>query len=119
MQFLLSNLKLFFINRIGLILLFANLILIIWGLSEKGWDYNHFHFYYEPFAIKIISLINFPSLLFEELIYSWFYPPQPSSSLILISNFQMLLISIFSIFQWLLIGYLLHLTVSSSQKEIK
>lgn len=106
-------------NRIGLALVFANIILIIWGLSEKEWSYNSFHFYYEPIAIKIITLINFPAMLFEALIYNWFLPPQQNFSTVFISDSEMILIVLLSIFQWLLIGYLLNLTFLSNQKEIK
>lgn len=119
MQFLRSNLRIFFTNKLGLILVFANLILVIWGLSEKGCDYNYFHFYHEPISIKIVTVINFPALLLGELIYSWFFPPESGSTLIFVSNSKILLISIFSIFQWLLMGYLLNLMLLSNQKEIK
>jgi len=120
MQSFLSNLKVFFINRIGLILVFSNLILAIVGLRNKGWNFNSFHFYYEPFEIKFLSGINLPAICFGQFFYELIFsrPPNPWS-MIFISNTEMLFIVIFSIFQWLLIGYLLDLLIKSNQKEIK
>jgi hypothetical protein len=120
MRFLLSHLKVFFTNRIGAVFVFTNLILAVWGLSEKGWDYESFHFYYEPLAIKIITILNLPAIFIAELIYEWLYsPPKFGSTMVRIYDFEMFLTVVFSIFQWLLFGYFLNWLFRINQEKIK
>src|SRR5215204_2350706 len=69
MQSLLSNLKVFFTNRIGMVLVLSNLIIAISGLRNKDWNFSNFHFYYEPTEIKFLSLINFPAIIFGQFVY--------------------------------------------------
>ena len=107
MKFLLLQIKSFFTNPIGWILVFTNLLLAIWGIIEKGGDYSSFHFTYEPLSIKILSIVNIPIIVIAESISEMVYPPVgPQFSMVFINNFEMLLIVVFSIFQWLFIGYL-------------
>jgi len=118
MSFLLRQIKFFFTNRLGLALVFFNLFLAIWGIFEKGENYDIFHFYYEPIPIKIITIINLPALfaagILTELVLS---PPKSGWSFVTIGNFEMLHIVIFSIFQWLSIGYVCNLIYRSYQDE--
>lgn len=120
MKLLLSQIKILFTNRIGFVLIFANFVLAFWGLAQKGWNYNTFHFYYEPLPTKIFTIVNLPAIAFAELINNLLYsPPKAGTSLIEISNGELLLSIVFSIFQWLLIGYLLDLMVCLKQRKIK
>ena len=120
MRSYLSNLKVFFTNRIGLILVFSNLILAIVGFRIKEWNFSSFHFYYEPFEIKLLSIINLPAICFGQFFYGLMFSRSPNPwSMIFLSNMETSFIVIFSIFQWLLIGYLLELLIKSNQKEIK
>lgn len=120
MEFLLSQLKIFFTNRLGLLFVFTNVFLVIWGLAEKEWNYSGFHFYYEPIAIKFLTIINLPALFFGGAVYSLFYTrPAMGSSLIEIKDTEMLLIILSSIFQWLSIGYFLNLLLKINKKKIK
>lgn len=118
MNFLLRQIKIFFTNRLGLALVFFNLFLALWGISEKGEDYDKFHFYYEPIPIKILAIINLPALIASDFLTKLVLsPPKSQSSLYIIGNFEMLHIVIFSIFQWLLIGYVCNLIYRSYQDE--
>lgn len=120
MRFLLSQSKLFFTNRAGLICVFANLILVVWGLSEKGWYCCNFHFTYEPFAIKILTFLNLPALIFSAFIYEWlFSTPENNWSMVVIYDFEMVLIVVFSIFQWLFIGHFLNRLFRLNREKIK
>lgn len=117
MNFLLSQLKIFFTNRIGLFSVFANLFLAIWGLNEKGWNYSGFHFTYEPLPIKILTTINLPAVAIGESIGETLFP---SSSLqfgfVENTGYEMILIVIFSIFQWLLFGYICKIIFQEKMK---
>lgn len=120
MKFLLLQLKDFFTNRFGLIAVFANLVLAILGLAEKEWNYGIFHYYYEPSPIKIIFTMNLPVISFVASISRLLFPVPPSPwSYVKISSFEMMLIVIFSIFQWLLIGYVCHLIFQFIHNERK
>ena len=120
MNFLLSQIRIFFTNRFGLLLVFANLVLAVWGLAEKDWNYSGFHFTYEPTAVQILTIINLFPIFFSGEIYSAFYSPtEMASSLIEIKDLEMFLIVMFSIFQWLLIGYGINFLVSKSESKIK
>ena len=107
MKFLLSQIKILFTNWIGLSTVFANFVLAVWGVFEKGGYYNIFQWYYETFKIKILFCLNLPSILiaefFNEVVFATVAQNRSSVS---ISNFEMLLIVIFSIFQWLVFGYI-------------
>ena len=105
MKFLLSQIKIFFTNRISLSAVFLNFILAIWGLSEKGWSYDSFHFIYEPVAIKILTIINIPAIAIGELLANQLFP-SPFQQVGYVENSEMIFIVIFSIFQWLLFGYI-------------
>ena len=110
MKFLLLQLEDFFTNLFGLIAVFANLVLVILGLAEKEWNYDIFHYYYEPTPIKIIFTMNLPVISFVESISKTLFPVPPSPwSYVKTSSFEMMFIVILSIFQWLLIGYVCHL----------
>jgi uncharacterized protein with PQ loop repeat len=110
MSFLLRQIKNFFTNRIGLALVFVNLFLALWGIFEKGGNYSHYHYYYEPIPIKILTWINLPIIIVAESISRTLFPlPASPWSFVRISNFDMSLIVIFSIFQWLFFGYLCNL----------
>ena len=118
MKFLLLQLQDFFTNRFGLIAVFANLFLAIWGLAEKEWNYYIFHYYYEPTPIKIIFTMNSQVISFVESISRTLFPlPQSPWSYVKISSFEMILIVIFSIFQWLLVGYVCHLIYQNIRNE--
>lgn len=107
MNFLLPQLKIFFTNRIGLISVFVNLFLAIWGLREKGWNYSGFHFTYEPLPIQILTIINLPAIAIGESIGKSLFPPSGSQfGFVETTGYEMILIVIFSIFQWLLFGYI-------------
>ncbi len=117
MSFLLCQIKNFFTSRIGLALVFANLFFALWGIIEKGGDYSIFHFYYEPIPIKILTITNLPAIVLAESISRTFFPlPASHFTFVEIDNFEMLLIVVFSIFQWLLLGYLCNLI---SPKKLK
>ena len=120
MRFLLFQLKTFFTNRIALTAVLANLVLAIWGLSEKGWNYSNFHFYNEPLPVKILAIINLPVIFLVEIVWRSLFPlPVSQFDSVIIDTFEMFLIVIFSIFQWLLIGYFLNLILRSNQEKIK
>jgi hypothetical protein len=120
MEFLLAQLKIFFTNRTGLILVFTNFVLVIWGLAEKGWNYNIFHYYYEPIPIKIFTVINAIAIALAGEVNNLLYPPPETGwSFVIISNFELMLLVVFSISQWLLIGYLLDLMFRLGQEKIK
>ena len=107
MKFLLSQIKILFTNWIGLSSVFVNFVLAVWGVFEKGGYYNIFHWYYEPIQIKILFCLNLPSILiaefFNEVIFA---PAAQNRTSVSVSNSEMLLIVIFSIFQWLVFGYI-------------
>ena len=110
MSFLLTQIKSFFTNRIGLTLVFVNLFLALWGILEKGGSYSHFHFFYEPIQIKLLTIINLPVIILSESISRMLFPlPASNFSYVIISDFDMLLTVIFSILQWLMVGYLCNL----------
>ena len=110
MSFLLIQIKNFFTNRIGVGLVFVNLFLALWGIIEKGGVYSSFHFYYEPIQIKILAIANLPIIALAESISRMFYPlPDSNSKFVKIDDFEMSLIVMFSILQWLLFGYLCNL----------
>ncbi len=110
MNFLLCQIKIFFTNRIGLALVFINLFLAFWGIIERGGGYSNFHFYYEPIPIKILSIINLLVIALAESISRTLFPVPPSQwSYVKIDDFEMLLIVILSIFQWLSFGYICNL----------
>lgn len=120
MEFLWSQLNIFFTNRIGFILVFTNFVLVICGLAGKGWNYNSFHYYYEPLPIKIFTIINLPAIALAGEINNLLYsPPEKNWSFVIISNSELLLLVVFSISQWLLIGYLLDLVTRLGQEKIK
>ena len=106
MSFLQCQIKNLFTNRIGLALVFTNLFLALWGIIEKGGDYRSFHFVYEPISIKILTLTNLQIIVLAESISKTMFSSSGSHfGLVEINNFEMLLIVVFSILQWLLFGY--------------
>jgi hypothetical protein len=110
MSFLLCQIKNLFTNRIGLAMVFVNLFLALLGIIEKGGDYSSFHFIYEPIPIKILTIINLPIIFLAESIGKTIFPSSGSQfGSVETDNFEMLLIVIFSIFQWLLFGYFCNL----------
>lgn len=109
------QLKIFFTNRIGLLAVLTNFLLAILGLFQKDWSYDSFHFTYEPVSIKVLAISNLLVINLAESISRSLLPfPNSNIGNVRINAIEMLLIVIFSIFQWLFFGYLL-----SSKKEMK
>ena len=73
MKNFLNKLKVFFTNRNGLVLVFANCLLAILGVRNKGWNFSGSHLFYEPLEIKILAIINFPAILIAQFVYELFY----------------------------------------------
>jgi hypothetical protein len=115
MKFLLSQINIFFTNQISLSAVFANFVLAIWGLFEKGWNYDSFHFIYEPAPIKILAIINIPAIAIGESLANQLFP-SPNQQVVYVENSEMLFIVIFSIFQWLLFGYICKLSFREKLK---
>lgn len=111
MKFLLRQIKIFFTNRVGLICVFANLFLVVAGVWLTGDNIHSFHFTYEPLPVKIAVIINFPAIVAAELTEKFLFPsaPREGKGLIEVSNLSVLLASVWSIFQWLLFGYVCEL----------
>jgi hypothetical protein len=117
MKFLLSQIKNFFTNRISLSAVLANFVLAIWGLSEKDWSYNSFHFIYEPIPIKILTIINIPAIAIGESLANQLFPsPSQPFGYVETNNSEMLFIVIFSILQWLLFGFVCKLIFQEKLK---
>ncbi len=114
------RLKGFFANRNGLVLVFANFLLAILGIRDKGWNFSGFHWFYEPLEIKILTLINIPAIFIAQFFYELFFTrPQLSSSLITIYNVEMMLIVLFSNLQWLLVGSFINFPFQKPQEKNK
>lgn len=112
MQITFSELKKFFTNPIGLAAVLINFLLAIWGLFEKGWNYSNFHLFHEPLPIQILTLTNYFAISLAEMISKAFFQPEHSDfGYAIISEFEMFLIVIFTILQWLIIGYICSLLV--------
>jgi len=95
----------FFFNRLGLIFVTVNLILVFFGWLLKGGNFNTFHFYYEPLPIKIFVLLNLPAIFLSDLIVGTFFPvTQRASDMLEVATPELVIIGIVSILQWLVIG---------------
>ena len=96
-----------------------NFLLTILGLVFKEFDYSYFHFTYEPIAIKILSLINLPAIILGGLVGMFFDSSNDSQpTFVIITDAEFLSIVIFSILQWLIIGYVIYLCVYFSSKKV-
>jgi hypothetical protein len=110
MDFLVRQIKSFFINRIGLALVFFNLFLIVLGIYEKGSTFIYFHFYYEPLPIKLFVILNWWIFVLVDELERELFPPEVSHwSYVKMSDFFMLNVVILCILTWLIIGYIFHL----------
>jgi len=95
----------FFFNRVGLILVIINLLLVLCGWLLKGENFNTFHFYYEALPIKIFCLLNLPAIFLGDLIMGAFFPAaQQSSDMFEFATPELVIIGVLSILQWLVIG---------------
>lgn len=116
-DFTVRQIKNFFSTRIGWTLVFVNLFLAIWGLREKGWQFSGYHFIYEPVTIKLLTFLHLPIIVIAESISRALFPlPDSNFKDGTIHNFDMFLIVLFSVFQWLLIGYLCNVLFSKKLK---
>lgn len=109
MKFVIEQLKIFFTNRIGLALVSFNLFLIIWGMYEKGENYNSFHLFYEPAPLKLFVYINWWIVILVGELERNYFPSIKSDSAFILSDFYMLHVVIICVLTWLLIGYVFHL----------
>jgi hypothetical protein len=118
MKTFLSHLKGLFKTRLGWMLVAANLLLAVWGASEKGWDLNGFHATYEPIAILISFVLNIPAMIIADLIDAALYTREAKThaSMIHIENSFILLTALCSVFQWLVIGYILESVIRKKLK---
>ena len=120
MQTATSQLKKFSNNSIGISAVFINFFFAIWGLYEKGWDYRSFHYVYEPLSIQLLTVINLFAISLAESLDRKFFPTESSQfGYVRCSDFEMILIVIFTIFQWLLIGYVLSFLLQNIQGKLK
>ena len=98
----------FFLNKISWLLIAFNSILIVLAGTDKGWDFQSFHFYYEPLSYKLFSLLNLPAFICAGLFTTITQGPTPQrSSTVYLTNYELVASASFSIVQWLIIGYLI------------
>ena len=114
MKIVLSELTKFFTNKVGILLVLVNFISALLGLYMKGIAYYSFHFHYEPLPIKILTLLNLPAILFAELLFS---TNESDKFGVSVNEYEFITIVMCSIFQWLLIGYILYKIFP--EKELK
>ena len=120
MKKFLEKLKVFFINPNGLVLVLANFLLAILGVREKGWNFSHFHLYYEPIETTILFIINVPAILIAQFAYELFFTRlRLVSSSATIYDFEMVLIVLFSSLQWLLLGLTVNFPFQKVKQNIK
>ncbi len=105
MPFFTKRLKNIVADRTGMVLVFANLFLAVWGVAEKG-GYGRFHFIWEPWQIKILTVINLPAItaagLLESLVAS---PRGEPNGTVEITGLSLFFTVVFSTLQWLLTGF--------------
>ncbi len=117
MNFLLEQLKVFFTNRIGLALVSINLLLLVWGMYEKGGHYNYFHWYYEPTPLKLFAYLNWWIVMLVGELERNFFPATESDSSFIMSDFYMLHVLIICILTWLVIGYIFNLCFQNIRRK--
>ncbi|MEP6786860.1 MAG: hypothetical protein ABJB40_00410 [Acidobacteriota bacterium] len=100
--------KAIFLNKIGWVGIAFNSLLVIIGAIQKGDNFRWFHFYYEPVSIKLFFLLNIPPFVMAEWVDGAFRrQPLVNEELFVIPYDVLFLVGIFSVVQWLVVGYVL------------
>lgn len=106
MKSLIAFLKKVVSNRVAQIFVVAHLISIVFLYSwSQGKEISSHNFYYQPFLLKFFVVINLPSLFLTGLIFSPFAKNFPEQNSLWIESSYFIVLMIFSLLQWLLIGY--------------